>query len=28
MKALSAAGIHVVETPALIGSTVQQVLKG
>jgi succinyl-CoA synthetase alpha subunit len=27
MKALTAAGIHVVETPALIGSTVQQVLK-
>jgi succinyl-CoA synthetase alpha subunit len=28
MKALKAAGIHVIETPALIGSTVQQALKG
>jgi succinyl-CoA synthetase alpha subunit len=28
MKALKAAGIHVVETPALIGSTVQKVLEG
>jgi succinyl-CoA synthetase alpha subunit len=28
MKALRAAGIHVVETPALIGTTVQQALKG
>jgi succinyl-CoA synthetase alpha subunit len=28
MKALKAAGIHVVETPALIGTTVQNVLEG
>ena len=27
MKALQAAGIHVVETPALIGTTVQKALE-